>query len=99
MQLLRDFSSLFDWFVDNKLSMHLSQDNKTNFNWPFYFYNAQAINIVYSGTEMKQYAKLKYLGYILDPSISCESMTLNVTDKVNSRLKFIHKQYPFLAPL
>ena len=28
-QLLRDFSSLCDWFVDNKLSIHFSQD-KTN---------------------------------------------------------------------
>ena len=25
-QLLRDFSSLYDWFVDDKLSVHFGQD-------------------------------------------------------------------------
>ena len=25
-QILRDFSSLHDWFVDNKLSQHFGQD-------------------------------------------------------------------------
>ena len=30
-QLIRDFSSLFDWFVDNKLSIHLGKD-KTKSN-------------------------------------------------------------------
>ena len=31
-QLLRDFSSLCDWSVDNKLSVHFDQD-KTKFIW------------------------------------------------------------------
>ena len=33
-QLLRDFSSLCDWFVDNKLSVHFGQDKtKSIFFW------------------------------------------------------------------
>ena len=61
---------------------------------------AKALNIVYNAPEIKQYGKVIYLGCILDQSLSGESMGLNVIDKVNSRLKFLHRQNRFLtAPL
>ena len=47
---------------------------------------------MYNGTEIKQYENVKYLGWILDQSLSGESMALKVIDKVTSRLKFLHKQ-------
>ena len=48
--------------------------------------------------EIKQHAKVKYLGSILDESLSGESMALNVIDKINSHLKFLHRQNRFLTP-
>ena len=39
--------------------------------------------------EIKQYAKGKYLGRILDQSLSGESMALNIIDEVNLHLKFL----------
>ena len=42
--------------------------------------------------------KFKYLGCILDESLSGDSMALNVIDKKNSRLKFLHRQNRFLTP-
>ena len=60
--------------------------------------NAKALNIVYHGTEIKQYTKVKYIGSILDQSVSGESMALKVIDKVNPRLKFLHRQSRFLTP-
>ena len=39
--------------------------------------------------------KVKYPERILDESLSGESMVLNVIDKVNSHLKFLHKQNCF----
>ena len=50
-----------------------------------------------NGTAIKQYEKVKYLGCILDQSLSGESMALNVIDKVNSRLKCLHGQNRFLT--
>ena len=38
---------------------------------------------------------MKYLGCILDESLSRESMALKVIDKINSRLKFLHRQNRF----
>ena len=52
---------------------------------------------MYNGTEIKQYEKVKYLRYTVDQSLSGESVALNVIDKVNSRLKFLHRQNHFLT--
>ena len=99
-QLLKDFSSLCDWFVDNKLSAHFGQDKTKSilFSTKHKLRNAKALNIVHNGRDIKQYEKVKYLRCILDQNLSGESMALNVIDKVNSRLKFLHRQNRFLAP-
>ena len=89
-----------DWFVDNKLSIHFGQDKTKSilFGTKHKLRNAKSLNIVYNGIEIKQHAKVKYLGCILDESLSGESMALNVIDKINSRLKFLHRQNCFLTP-
>ena len=81
--------------------MHTFQprQNKINlFGTKHLLGNAEALNIVHNGTEIKQYAKVKYLGCILHQSLSGESMVLNVIDKVNLCLKFLHRQNHVLTP-
>ena len=51
---------------------------------------------MYNGIEIKQHAKVKYLECILDESLSGESMALNVIDKINSYLKFLHRRNGFV---
>ena len=53
---------------------------------------------IFNGIEIKQHAKVNYLGCILDESLSGESMALNVISKINSHLKFLHRQNSFLTP-
>ena len=48
--------------------------------------------------EIKEHTKVKYLGRILDESFPGESMALRVIDKVNSRLRLLHRHNHFLAP-
>ena len=79
-QLLTGFSSFCDWFINNKLSTNFSQD-KTKlilFGTKHKLRNAKDLNIIYSGTEIKHYSKVKYLGCILGWSIPGESMVLKV---------------------
>ena len=85
-QLIKYFSSVCDRFVDNKLSMHFGQDKTKSilFGTKHKLRNAKSLNIVYNGIEIKQHAKVKYLGCILDQSLSGESMALNVIDKVST---------------
>ena len=50
---INDFSSLCDWFVDNKLSVHFDQD-KTKlilFGTEHQLWNAKDLNIVSNSTE------------------------------------------------
>ena len=89
-----------DWFFDNKVSIHSGQDKTKSilFGTKHKLRSANSLNIVYNGTEIKQHAKVKYLGCILDEILSGESMALNVIDKITSSLKFLHRQNRFLTP-
>ena len=83
--------------VDNRLSIHFGQDKTKSvlFVTKHKFRNDKPLNIAYNDIEIKQHAKVKYLGYILDESLSGESMALNFIDKINSSLKFLHRQNCF----
>ena len=89
-QLNLIFSSLCDWFIDNKLSIHLGEDtnNSILFGTKFNIKRAEPLNIVHGNVKIKQYTKVTYLGCILDESLSGELMELHDLNKVNSRLRF-----------
>ena len=71
-QLNKNFSSLCEWFVDNKLSIHFGED-KTKcilFGNKYKIKNAEPLNIEYNSIKIKQYKKVTYLGCILDSTLS-----------------------------
>ena len=82
-QLNKDFANLCEWFVDNKLSIHLCEE-KTKcilFSSKLKLKNAGKLNIMYNGIEIKQYSKVAYLGCLLDEAMSGESMALKTSKK------------------
>ena len=88
-QLNKDFANLCEWFVDNKLSIHLGEE-KTKcilFGSKLKLKNAGKLNIMYNGIEIKQYSKVTYLGCLLEETMSGESMALKTIKKIN-QLKF-----------
>ena len=89
-----NFSSLFDWFINNKLSIHLGEDKTKSilFGTKLNIKRAEPLNIVYGNIKIKQYIKVLYLGCILDESLLGESMALHVFNKINSRLRFLYRQ-------
>ena len=80
--LNKNFSSLCDWFIDNKLSIHFGEEKTKNH---------------YKNIKIKQYSKVTYLGCILDETLSGESMTIHVINKINSRLRFLYRQNRYLS--
>ena len=94
-----NFSRLCDWFINNKLSIHLGKDKtksilfetKLNIKW------AEPLSIVYGNIKIKQYTKVTYLGCILDESLSGELMALHVLNKIISRLRFLYRKNRFLS--
>ena len=54
--------------------------------------------INYGDVQIKQHSKVKYLGGMLDETMSGETMTLSVTNKINNKLKFLYWKNGFLTP-
>ena len=100
-QLTKDFSNICDWFVDNKLSIH-SGEEKTKLILFVFKRNlklVEELHIRYKDIKIKQYKHVNYLACMLDESISGETMALRVTEKINSRLKFLSFKNRFLDVL
>ena len=97
--LNKNFSTLCDWFVDNKLSIHFGEDKTKSilFSSKHRLKNSNPLNIQYKDINIKQYSKVTYLGCIFDETLSGDSMALHVINKVNSRLKFLYRQNKFLS--
>ena len=76
--LHKNCSMLCDWFVNNKLSIHVGE--------------AKTKSILFGSKHKNK--NLKPL------SIQYNDMAIQVTNKINSRLRFLYHQYRFLnAPL
>ena len=56
------------------------------------------LNIKYGDTKIKQHSKVKYLGCILDETMSGETMALSVINKINNKLKLLYRKNSFLTP-
>ena len=99
-RLNEDFENLFDWFVDNKLSIHFGEDKTKSilFASKRRAKNIRQLNIKYKDINTKQHTKVTYLGSVLDETISGEPMALKVINKINGKLKFLYKENRFLSP-
>ena len=88
-QLNTDFSSLCDWFIDNKLSVHFEEEKTKSilFGTKQQLKNQRDLVLRYGDIEIKQHSKVTYLGCILDNDLSGESMATKVLSLVNSRNK------------
>ena len=96
----KDFESVCDLLVDNKLSIHFG-NGKTNsiiFVTKFKIKKVRKLDIKYEDMQIKQHSKVKYLGCMLDETMSTETMALSVMNKVNNKLKFLYQKNRFLTP-
>ena len=79
-------SLVCDWILDNKLSIHFGKDKtKTNsmlFSSKRKVKKANPLNIQYKDIKIEQYSKVTYLDSIIDETLSGESMTTHVMNKV-----------------
>ena len=98
IQLNKSFSSICDWIVENKLSIHFGEDITKSilFSSKSKIKKASYLNIQYKDKKVKQYSKVTYLGCNFDETLSGESMATHVINKVNSRLRFLYRQNKLL---
>ena len=100
--LNRNFNSLCDWFVENKLSIHFGEDKTKSilFGTKRRLKCDAKIEISRGETKIKQHKEVNYLGCIFDSNLSGGGMAVKVLKKVNSRLRFLYRKQNVLnAPL
>ena len=75
--------SICDWFVDNMLSIHFG-DEKTKsilLVTKFEIKKVRELHIKYGDIQIKQYSKVKYLGWMLHETMSGETVPFSVHAK------------------
>ena len=98
--LNNDFENICDWFVDNKLSIHVGDDKTKS----ILFVSQRKIkaikkfNIKYQDIEIKQHLLVTYLGCVMDETMSGEPPALKVINKINGKLKFLYRKDSTLTP-
>ena len=67
-QLNRDFTSICEWFVDNRLSIHFGEDKNKSilFGSKRKIKKVPKLKINYKNIQIKQHSKVTYLGCKLD---------------------------------
>ena len=94
-ELTKNFSNICDWFVDNKLSIHFGEDKTKSIlsSSKNRKRKIETLNIQYGDVKIKQYSNVTYLNCELDESLSGE-----VINKINGRLKFLYRKNRYLTP-
>ena len=95
--LNKAFSSLCEWFIDNKLSIHFGEDRRKVILFTRNKTEAK-LNICFQDHSIKQSNCVEYLGCLLDSNLYGESMTRKALKNINGKLKFLYRQAIFLNP-
>ena len=98
-QLNSDFTSLCEWYIDNKLSVHFGEEKTKSilFGTKRQLKDQRDLNLKYGDIEIKQHSRVTYLGCILDNILSGEHMAAKVLNTVHNRLKFLYRKQKFLS--
>ena len=95
--LKNEFSSLCEWFIDNKLSIH-SGENKTKSILFTRSKTPEKLNTSFQDYSIRQYSCVEYLGCFLDYNLNGETMAWKILKRINDKLKFLYRQADFLNP-
>ena len=98
-QLNSDFTSLCEWFIDNKLSVRFGEEKTKSIlsRTKRQLKDQTDLNLKYGDIEIKQHSRVTYLGCILDNILSGEHIAGKVLNTVHNRLKFLYRKQKFLS--
>ena len=90
----KEFLSLCEWFIDNKLSIHFGED-KTKSILFSKTRGLREINISFAGHSIKQHGTVEYLGCQLDSKLNGEAMASKVLKNIcKTKIHVLPKQVP-----
>jgi len=91
-----NFSSLCEWLVDNKLSIHIGKTESILFGTQNNLNKNSDLNIRYGQQDIEQKQNVKYLGVTLDDRLTGKSKAESVLSKINNKLRFLYRKQKFL---
>ena len=96
--LNKNFNTLCDWFVTNRLSIHFGEDKTKSiiFGTKRRLKDSHKLDIRRNEIKIKQHKEVKYLGCIFDCNTSGGTMAIKVMNKINSRLRFLYRKQSIL---
>ena len=98
INLNRNFNTLCDWFLENRLSIHFGEDKtKCILFGRKNCKNLKKLDIKRGDILIKQHSTVTYLGCILDENLSGGSMATRMLGKINGKLKFLYRKQNFLG--
>ena len=86
--LSSELKSVNDWFIDNKLSLHLGKTQPIVFGTRTKLCKCNTLNIVCNGIVIEAKQTVTYLGVTLDQSLSDDVKASDVLFKTSNKLKF-----------
>ena len=90
-QMLSDnLKSCSNWLIDNKLSLHLGKTESILFGTKRKLKTIQNFQVKCDNIIIKNVKSIKYLGLMLDDTLSGESIVYNILKKASGRLKFLY---------
>ena len=94
--LAQDMETVAEWLRLNKLTLNVSKTKTMVFGTPHMLKENPKLVMQQDGVEFEQVSTFKYLGLMLDSSISFESHLGTLTKKVSSRLGVLGRVRKFL---
>ena len=88
--LNKEFSSLWQWFIDKRLSIQFGEDKPKS----IFFSKAKGlkeIDIYFFDHAIKQHGFVEFLGCQRDSKFRGEDMALKVLKNLNAKLKFLYQ--------
>ena len=90
--LNQECSSLCEWFIDNKLSIHFGDDETKTVTKK----SLWKLNIAYGDYSLTQYNTVEYLWCYFDSNPNGKSMAYKVLKKINTKPNFLWRQSIYL---
>ena len=87
-RLGKELKSCSNWLIDNKLSLHIGKTECILFGSKMKLCKNKVFNINCDGNIIKSTSSIKYLGLVLENTLSSENCANDIIKKANSKIKF-----------
>ena len=91
----RELDKLYLWLNINRLSLNIEKTNFIIFH-PYNKPTKQKINIKINKKAISEKAFIKYLGILIDSTLSWKNQILNISKKISRSLGIMYKLRPFV---